>query len=112
MPTPVRLLGVIRGDRLPDHRVAQRANAEAREPVEILGPARMTRLEALVAEGIADARDGAFDAAPKLERPCWRKDRGHRHLKRTRRLSLRRRARRSTSRRGGRRARPAPARTR
>ena len=55
-------------DRLPQHRIAERRDAEGGDAIEIVDAGAVACLGDLVAVEIADAGDGAFDAAPELER--------------------------------------------
>src|SRR5215218_5567792 len=68
VPGPVRFVGPVRGDRLPQDGVAQRPKPKRRDPVEIVDPIAMAGLQALVAEIVGDPRDRAFQSAPHLKR--------------------------------------------
>ena len=51
---------------LPQHRVAERAEAEGGEAVQVLRPAGVAVALQLVEVLVADAIDGAFDAPPTI----------------------------------------------
>jgi hypothetical protein len=66
-PGPVRTVQPVRGDSLPENRVAQRAQAKLGEAVEIIEADIVTGARELVEKVVSDAVDGAFDPAPHLQ---------------------------------------------
>ena len=57
----------VRRDALPQDGVAQRSDAERGDERDVAGPVVMPGTPDLIEEGLADAVDGALDAAPQLE---------------------------------------------
>jgi hypothetical protein len=67
-PAPVRACGAVRLDPLPEHRIADRAQTERGEPVEVVQPVVMAVQPGLVDDLGADPRHRALDTTPHLER--------------------------------------------
>ncbi len=63
---PVAAVRVVRRHRLPQDRIAQRADAERGDAIEILDAVPVAGLGELVAIVVADADHGTFEPAPKL----------------------------------------------
>jgi hypothetical protein len=76
-PAPIASVGIVRCNHLPHDRVAQRADPERRDGVEVRDPVEMARLFDLVAEFVADLNDRALKTAPKLKRLLTRHVRPH-----------------------------------
>jgi hypothetical protein len=68
VPSPLGLIRPIRRDRLPQNRVAERADAERRDGIEILEAFPVPRLDGLVAELVANPDDRALESAPEFRR--------------------------------------------
>ena len=67
-PGPVGLFDAVRGGALPDHRIADRADAEGCEAFDVVRASCVAVAIELVEVGVLNAVDGAFEAAPEFER--------------------------------------------
>jgi hypothetical protein len=67
-PPPIAFVRVVRGDRFPEHRVTEGADAEPRYRIKILDPPDVAGVGKLVSELVTDADGRAFEAAPQLQR--------------------------------------------
>ncbi len=66
-PPPVEAVRRVRRDPLPEHRIAQRLEAQPREQVEIAEPLLMAASQRLVEEPVADPVHRALMPAPQLQ---------------------------------------------
>jgi hypothetical protein len=66
-PPPVDAIDAMRCQTLPQHRIAQRADAERGEQLQVLEPAVVARPHQLIEPAATDAVDRTLDAAPHLE---------------------------------------------
>ena len=69
-PREIELIRSLRGDGFPQHRIADGSDPEPCNQVDIADSIAMSGLSRLVAPLVADPRDGALHAPPKLERKC------------------------------------------
>jgi hypothetical protein len=67
-PAPVGAPGAVRGDPLPQHRVADGPDAQRGEVVEVARAVLVAAQHGLVDVAVADPGDGALEPAPHLER--------------------------------------------
>jgi hypothetical protein len=68
-PRPVDVLDAVGRDPLPQHRIADGADTQAREEVKIFHTRGVAVALHLVEEHVPHTVDGALEAAPKLECP-------------------------------------------
>jgi hypothetical protein len=68
MPAPVALVGMLRRDRFPQDRIAQRLDAERGNGIKIGDAVGVAGLGKLIAEIVAHAGNGTFDATPQFQR--------------------------------------------
>jgi hypothetical protein len=64
MPGPVRLVRMLRRHRFPKDGIAQCPDTEGGNRIKVPLPVLVPGLRSLVAETVADSRDGTFDPAP------------------------------------------------
>lgn len=67
MPFPALAVGPIRADRLPEHGIAERPDAELGDAIQILEPGCVAGFLDLIAVAGADTRDGALKSAPQFQ---------------------------------------------
>ena len=67
MPREIRAVRALGRDRLPKDRMAQRADTELSDAIEIPDAVAVPSLQALVAVIVANTRDSTLDPAPELQ---------------------------------------------
>ena len=64
-PAPIQFVGVIGGGAFPQHRIAERSDAQFSDAVEVIGPVVVTTPAYLILVNIAHPVNGTFNTAPE-----------------------------------------------